>query len=199
MLDEPERVKDDAEPLEQTDGGFGGTIDGGFKLEKSSSTMGGENCGTGPLSSPMKSGGGRTNAPGGGGGALVGGGGTNISPSSRSWTDMTDPLEKLSPPTEPLILWPLTGGSRGTLGVGTATPCRLSILGDMWCLTVGLALTLAVPESRIAVDPSTSSALSISVILTLVSKRDRFFRPRRWSAPFFMTTDQQNDTSALTD
>lgn len=99
MLDEPERVKDDAEPLEQTDGGFGGTIDGGFKLEKSSSTMGGENCGTGPLSSPMKSGGGRTNAPGGGGGALVGGGGTNISPSSRSWTDMTDPLEKLSPPT----------------------------------------------------------------------------------------------------
>lgn len=39
----------------------------------------------------------------------------------------------------------------------------------------------------------------ISVILTLVSKRDRFFRPRRWNAPFFMTTDQQNDATGLTD
>lgn len=33
----------------------------------------------------------------------------------------------------------------------------------------------------------------ISVILTLVSKRDRFFRPRRCSAPFFMTADQRGD------
>lgn len=97
MLDEPEMV--DAESLEHTDGGFGGAIDGGFKLEKSSSTMDGENCGTGPFRSPMKSGGGRTKVPGGGGGALEGGGGTNISPSSRSWMDMTDPLDKLSPPT----------------------------------------------------------------------------------------------------
>lgn len=30
----------------------------------------------------------------------------------------------------------------------------------MWCLTVGLALTLAVPDSGMAVDPSTSSTLS---------------------------------------
>lgn len=30
----------------------------------------------------------------------------------------------------------------------------------MWCLTVGLALTLAVPDSGMAVDPSTSSMLS---------------------------------------
>lgn len=47
----------------------------------------------------MKSGGGRIKLPGGGGGAIEGGGGTNISPSTRSGTDITDPLDKLSPPT----------------------------------------------------------------------------------------------------
>lgn len=47
----------------------------------------------------MKSGGGGTKVPGGGGGAIEGGGGTNISPSKRSGTDITDPLDKRSPPT----------------------------------------------------------------------------------------------------
>lgn len=37
----PETGKDDVEPLEQTDGGFGGAIGGGFKREKSSSTVDG--------------------------------------------------------------------------------------------------------------------------------------------------------------
>lgn len=36
---------------------------------------------------------------GGGGGAMEGGGGTNISPSTRSGTDRTDPLANLSPLT----------------------------------------------------------------------------------------------------
>lgn len=99
MFDEPEIVKDDVEPLEQTDGGFGGAIDGGFKVEKSSSVTDGDNCGKGTFKSPMKSGGGRTKVPGGGGGAVKGGGGTSISPSSRSEIDMTDPLDKLSSPT----------------------------------------------------------------------------------------------------
>lgn len=48
--------------------------------------------------SPMKSGGGGTKVPGGGGGAIEGGGGTNISPSTRSGTDITDPLDERSPP-----------------------------------------------------------------------------------------------------
>lgn len=99
MFDELEMVKDDVEPLEQTDGGFGGAMDGGFKVEKSSSVRDGDNCGKGTFKSPKKSGGGRTKDPGGGGGAVKGGGGTSISPSSRSWTDMTDPLDKLSSPT----------------------------------------------------------------------------------------------------
>lgn len=41
----------------------------------------------------MKSGGGGIKVPGGGGGAVEGGGGTNISPSTRSGTDITDPLD----------------------------------------------------------------------------------------------------------
>lgn len=44
--------------------------------------------------SPMKSGGGGMKVAGGGGGDMVGGGGTSISPSTRSGTDMTDPLDK---------------------------------------------------------------------------------------------------------
>lgn len=36
---------------------------------------------------------------GGGGGAMEGGGGTNISPSTRSGTDITDPLDNRSPLT----------------------------------------------------------------------------------------------------
>lgn len=99
MLGGPEMFKDDDEPLEQTEGGFGGAIDGGFRLEKSSSTAEGGNSWTGPFKTPMKSGGGRTKASGGGGGALEGGGGTSISPSSRSGREMTDSLDKLSPPT----------------------------------------------------------------------------------------------------
>lgn len=47
----------------------------------------------------MKSGGGGIKVPGGGGGAVEGGGGTNISPSTRSGTDITDPLDNRSPPT----------------------------------------------------------------------------------------------------
>lgn len=49
--------------------------------------------------SPMKSGGGGTNT-GGGGGATEGGGGTSISPSTRSGTDIADPLDSRSPLTE---------------------------------------------------------------------------------------------------
>lgn len=106
MLDEVEMVKDDVEPLEQTDGGFGGAIDGGFKAEKSSSVTVGGIGWNGTFRSPRKSGGGRTNVPGGGGGAAKGGGGTSISPWSRSGTEMTDPLDKLSSPT---------GGKRGKM------------------------------------------------------------------------------------
>lgn len=44
----------------------------------------------------------------------------------------------------------------------------------MWCLTVGLALTLAVPDSGMAVEPSTSSTLSEQITQThrLQSIRD---------------------------
>lgn len=90
-----EMGKDDVEPLEQIDGGFGGAIGGGFKKEKSSSIMGW----TGLLRPSMKSGGGRIKVPGGGGGAIEGGGGTIISPSTRSGTDITDPLDQLPPLT----------------------------------------------------------------------------------------------------
>lgn len=90
-----EMGKDDAEPLEQIDGGFGGAIGGGFKEEKSSSIMGW----TGLFRPSMKSGGGRMKVPGGGGGAIEGGGGTIISPSTRSGTDITDPLDQLPPLT----------------------------------------------------------------------------------------------------
>lgn len=99
---------DDAEPVEQVDGGFGGAIGGGFKKFKSSSPMdsaGKFNFGAGMeggsrvarsrlFRSPMKSGGGGIKVPGGGGGAIEGGGGTNISPSMRSGIDITDPLDK---------------------------------------------------------------------------------------------------------
>lgn len=47
----------------------------------------------------MKSGGGGIKLPGGGGGATEGGAGTKISPSTRSGTDITDPLDSLSSPT----------------------------------------------------------------------------------------------------
>lgn len=47
--------------------------------------------------SPKKSGGGGMNMGGGGGGAIVGGGGINISPSTKSGTDIADPLENRSP------------------------------------------------------------------------------------------------------
>lgn len=90
-----EMGKDDAEPLEQIDGGFGGAIGGGFKKEKSSSIMGW----TGLFRPSVKSGGGRMKVPGGGGGAIEGGGGTIISPSTRSGTDITDPLDQLPPLT----------------------------------------------------------------------------------------------------
>lgn len=104
--------KDDVEPLEQIDGGFGGAIGGGFKKVKSSSPMDGDiemgfGAGmegglrfsrSGLFRSLMKSDGVGIQVPGGGGGAIEGGGGTNISPSTRSGTDIIDPLDKLSPP-----------------------------------------------------------------------------------------------------
>lgn len=82
---------DDPEPLEQVEGGFGGAIAGGFKRAKSSSF-------DRLFRSPMKSGGGIKG--GGSGGAIEGGGGINISPSTRSGRDITDPVDKLSPLTE---------------------------------------------------------------------------------------------------
>lgn len=98
---------DDAEPLEQVDGGFGGAIGGGFKMVKSSSAIDGASFGAGMeggwrfarsrlFRSPMKSGGGIKE--GGGGGAVEGGGGTNISSSSstRPGIDITDPLDTLT-------------------------------------------------------------------------------------------------------
>lgn len=85
----------EAEPLEQIDGGLGGAICGGFKKEKSSSSIednaegglgagmgGGRRCRRSGSSTPhMNSGGGGIKFPGGGGGAIVGGGGTNSSSS----------------------------------------------------------------------------------------------------------------------
>lgn len=107
-----EADKVEAEPLEQLEGGLGGAICGGFKKEKSSSSikgtaeggfgagMGGGRrfCRSGSSSSPMNSGGGGIKFTGGGGGATVGGGGTNMS-SSRSNVDTTDPFSRLSAPT----------------------------------------------------------------------------------------------------
>lgn len=108
-----EADKVEAEPLEQLEGGLGGAICGGFKKEKSSSSikgiaeggfgagMGGGRrfCRSGSSRSHMNSGGGGIKLPGGGGGAMVGGGGgTNIF-SSRSNADITDPFNRLSPPT----------------------------------------------------------------------------------------------------
>lgn len=90
---------DDKEPVEQVDGGFGGAIGGGLmKVKSSSSTKGASEDGFAKFRvfrSPMKSRGGGTKVCGGGGGAIEGGGGgTNTSPSTRSGTDITDPLER---------------------------------------------------------------------------------------------------------
>lgn len=102
---------DDTKPLERVGGGSGGAIGGGFMKVKSSASMnGGSEAGFGSgmeregrvaafrlFRSPMKSNGGGIKAPGGGGGAIAGGGGTNNPPSLRTGTDITDPLDKLSP------------------------------------------------------------------------------------------------------
>lgn len=97
---------DDPDPVEQVDGGFGGAIGGGFKMDKSSSTRDGgfgagidggwRASGSKLFKSPMKSGGGGMKSTGGGGGAIEGGGGTNI---FSSWPDAetTDILEERSP------------------------------------------------------------------------------------------------------
>lgn len=136
------------------------------------------------LRSPKKSGGGGLNMGGGGGGAIEGGGGINISPSTKSGTDTADPLDNRSPFTAPLIFGLLKGGRTGTLGVGTLNPCTTSE-EDVKCFTVGLFLTLAVPDSGMADESNTSSTLSISLILILVSKSDWFFRPKK-NADFFI-------------
>lgn len=172
---------DDGEPVEVVAGGFGGAIGGGFRKDKSfGSTEGGFGAGieggcmvarSRVFKSPRKSGGGGIHSLGGGGGATEGGGGTNISPLSRLGTEVMEPLDNGSQPTEPLVFGPLTGGRRGTFGIGTAKPWKLSDK-EAPCFTVGLARTLAVPDSGVADDPRTNSTLSISCILTLVSNRE---------------------------
>lgn len=94
--------------VELVGGGFGGAIVGGCKEVRSGSVdctkevefgAGTEGIGNVPrcafgFRSPMKSGGGRMKVSGGGGGAIEGGGGINMSPSTRSGTDITDPLDQ---------------------------------------------------------------------------------------------------------
>ncbi|KAG7219264.1 hypothetical protein INR49_019212 [Caranx melampygus] len=80
---------------------------------------------SGLFRSPKKSGGGMK-GPGGGGGAMEGGGGTNISPSSRSGTDITDPLDRLSPPT----VEEERDGSGSSDPESLASPSSWSLLGE---------------------------------------------------------------------
>lgn len=103
----------------------------------------------------MNDGGGGAEKEGGGGGAEPGGGGINISPWRRSGTESILPLWRFVVLPVPFILGSLNGGRTGTLGVGTANPCKLS--DDAKCLTVGRERTLAVPDSGMAAESNTSS------------------------------------------
>lgn len=56
-------------------------------------------------------------------------------------------------------------------------------------MTVGLARTLAVPNSGMTDDAGIKSTVPNSPVFTLVAKRDWFFRPRKFNVLFFILSD----------